>query len=80
MNDYTTLLMATGRMDDRLREAEQRRLARLAADHGAPSRVPAAGSLRRQIRRFGRAFGNAGRRRGRGGQRIGASSTEVCAC
>ena len=47
MNDYTALLIATGRMDDRLHEAERARLATLAA-----RRAPGRGSLWSRLRRF----------------------------
>jgi hypothetical protein len=49
MNDYTTLLIATGRMDDLLREADRARLAAL-VKRPAPGRA----SLWTWIRRFRR--------------------------
>ena len=57
MNDYTTLLIATGRMDDRLREAERDRLAALVARPSSDG-----GSVRFRLRRLLRPAGVAGSR------------------
>jgi hypothetical protein len=69
MNDYTAMLIATGRMDDLLREAERIRLARLAR-RPAPAHGSGLARLLRQVRGSGSADA----------KRLAASSGEACAC
>ncbi|HET9521206.1 MAG TPA: hypothetical protein VFO73_09195 [Candidatus Limnocylindrales bacterium] len=81
MNDYTTMLLAAGRMDDRLREAEQVRRARLVAS-GAPARDSAISRLVQRVRAVGLGFGPApaAARPERTPPPTSTSATEVCAC
>ena len=60
MNDFTTLLIATGRMEDRLREAERDRLAAHAA-RPTPGRASLWARLR-WLRRLGSVGSGTGRR------------------
>jgi hypothetical protein len=80
MNDYTTMLIAAGRMDDRLREAERIRRARLVIS-GAPGRVSAISRLVRRVRAIGLAGpAAAAARPERRAAPTSTPATEICAC
>ena len=83
MNDYTTMLIATGRMNDRLREAEMTRRAALATRHFGPMRGRVLRRLLAQVRALrGREVAPLGdvTPRPERTKTLTAPSGEVCAC